>query len=139
MLPWFTMNLTKMIKKLELAEEELKVEEEWVWSEYGELDIQHVIYMLQTNHWTDVPRDVEVQIAKHRVMCVWYVPLQVHYVLDFDAMAEVIKETDVTVALRQKHLGFPELTLERLEMLSRMDQTIPRGRPLTTQAPLTPQ
>ena len=126
MLPWFTMNLTKMIKKLELAEEELKVEEEWVWSEYGELDIQHVIYMLQTNHWTDVPRDVEVQIAKHRVMCVWYVPLQVHYVLDFDAMAEVIKETDVTVA-------------ERLEMLSRMDQTIPRGRPLTTQAPLTPQ
>jgi hypothetical protein len=59
---WFTTNLTKMIKKLVLAEEELKVEEEWVRSEYAELDIQHIINMHQTNHWTDVPRDVECEL-----------------------------------------------------------------------------
>jgi hypothetical protein len=59
-------------------------------------------------------------------------------VLDHDAMAKVIKEKDVTVALRQKLLGFPQLTPERLEKLSHMDQTIPRHRPLKIQAPLTP-
>jgi hypothetical protein len=57
MLAWFfTMNLTKMIRKLVLAEEELKVEKEWwVRSEFGELDFQHIINLHQTNHWTDVP------------------------------------------------------------------------------------
>ena len=52
MLAWFAMNLTKMIKKLLLAEEELKVEEEWVRSKYADLDIQHIINMHQTNQWT---------------------------------------------------------------------------------------
>jgi len=45
-----------MIRKLVLAEEELKVEKEWwVRSEFGELDFQHIINLHQTNHWTDVP------------------------------------------------------------------------------------
>jgi hypothetical protein len=79
-----------------------------------------------------------VQIAKHKVMLVWYVPPQERHVLDYDAMAKVVKEKDVTVALRQKRLGFPELTPERLEKLSHMDQTIPRRCPLKAQAPLTP-
>jgi hypothetical protein len=131
------MNLTRRKKELVLAEEELKVEEEWVRSKYADLDIQHIINMHQTNHWTDVPQDVEVQIAKHKVMRVRYVPPQVHHVLDYDAMAKVIKEKDVTVALRQKRLGFPELTPERLEKLSLMVHTIPRHSPLI-QAPLTP-
>jgi hypothetical protein len=69
-----------MIQKVVLAEEELKLEEEWVRSEYGELDIQQMINMhQQTNHWTDVPQDVEVQIAKHKVMRFWYVPPQVRH------------------------------------------------------------
>jgi hypothetical protein len=67
MLAWFVLDKDDP-KKLVLAEEELKVEEEWVRSEYAELDIQHIINMHQTNHWTDVPRDVEVRIAKHKVM-----------------------------------------------------------------------
>ena len=46
-----------------VAEEELKVEEEWVRSEYAEVDIQYIINMHQTNKWTDVLRDVEVRIA----------------------------------------------------------------------------
>jgi hypothetical protein len=78
-----------------------------------------------------------VQIAKHKVMRVPYVPLQVRHVLDYDATAKVIKEKDVTVALRQKCLGFPDVTPESLEKLSLMDQTIPRCRPLKTQAHLT--
>jgi hypothetical protein len=121
-----------------LAEEELKVEEEWVRSEYAELDIQHIINMHQTNHWTDVPRDIEVRIAKHKVMRVRYVPPQVWHVLDYDAMAKVIKEKDVTIPLRRKRLGFPELTPERLEMLTLMEQKIPRRRPFKTQTSLTP-
>ncbi len=52
-------------KKMIVGEEELKVEEEWVRSEYAEVDIQHIINMHQTNKWTDVPRDVGVRIAKH--------------------------------------------------------------------------
>ena len=71
-------------------------------------------------------------------MRVRYVPPQVRHVLDYDAMAKVIKKKDVTVALRRKRLGFPELTPERLEKLTLMDQTIPRRRPLKTQAPMTP-
>ena len=125
-------------KKNVLAEEELKVEEEWVRSEYAELDIQHIINMHQTNHWTDVPRDVEVRIAKHKVMRVRYVPPQVRHVLDYDAMAKVIKEKDVTIPLRRKRLGFPELTPERLEMLTLMEQKIPRRGPFKTQTSLTP-
>ena len=44
------------------------VEEEWVRSKFAELDIQHIINMHQTDRWTDVPRDVEVKIAKHKIV-----------------------------------------------------------------------
>ena len=54
--------------KMAISEEELKVEEEWVRSKFAELDIQHIINMHQTDRWTDVPRDVEVKIAKHKIV-----------------------------------------------------------------------
>jgi hypothetical protein len=79
-----------------------------------------------------------VRIAKHKVMRVWYVPPQVRHVLDYNAMAKVIKEKDVTIPLRRKRLGFPELTPKRLEMLTLMEQKIPRCRPFKTQTSLTP-
>ncbi|KAI2501078.1 hypothetical protein MHU86_13369 [Fragilaria crotonensis] len=61
-------------KTMVVSEEELKVDEEWVRSEYADVDIQHIINMHQTDKWTDVPRDVEVRIAKHKVVRVRYVP-----------------------------------------------------------------
>ncbi len=80
-----------------------------------------------------------MRIAKHKVIRVRYVPPQVRYALDYDAMAKVIKENDVTVALRRKRLGFPEeLTPKRFEQLTLMDHAIPRRRPSKTQASLTP-
>ena len=109
-----------------IAEEELKVEEEWIRSEFAEIDIQHIINIHQSDHWTEVPRDVEVRIAKHKVVRVRYIPPQVRHVLDYDAMAKVINEKDVTDAKRRKKLGFPELSPEKIEKLSLMDQKIPR-------------
>ncbi len=51
-----------------VAEEEHKVDEEWVRSKFAELDIQHIINMHQTEKWTDVPQeDVEVRICKHKL------------------------------------------------------------------------
>ena len=47
-----------------------------------------------------------MQITKHKVMHVWYAPPQVRHVLNYDAMEKVIKEKDVTVALRRKRLDF---------------------------------
>jgi hypothetical protein len=114
--------------KMVVAEEELKVEEEWVRSEYAEIDIQHIINMHQTDKWTDVPRDVEVRIAKHKVVRVRYVPPQVRHVLDYEAMAKVINEKDVTNAKRRKKLGFDELQTSKIGKASLMDQAIPRRR-----------
>ena len=115
-------------KKMIVAEEELKVEEEWVRSEYAEVDIQHIINMHQTNKWTDVPRDVEVRIAKHKVVRVRYVPPQVRHVLDYEAMAKVIHEKDVTDPKRRKKLGFPEQPPKKTDEISLLDQAIPRRR-----------
>ena len=110
------------------GEEELKVEEEWVRSEYSDVDIQHIINMHQTDMWTDVPRDVEVRIAKHKIVRVRYVPPQVRHVIDYDAMAKVINEKDVTLSKRRKKLGFPELPQERFEQLTLLDKAIPRRK-----------
>jgi hypothetical protein len=52
--------------RFEEKEEEMKVEEEWIRAEYEDVDIQHVINMNQSNMWVDVPRDVEVRIAKEK-------------------------------------------------------------------------
>jgi hypothetical protein len=52
----------------------------------------------------------------------------VRHVLDYDAMAKVINEKDITISKRQKKLGFAELSPERLENLTLLDQTIPRRR-----------
>ncbi len=94
---------------------------------FAELDIQHIINMHQTDNRTDFPRNVEVRIAKHKIVCVQYVPPQVRHVLDYDAMAKVINEKDVTISKRQKKLGFAELSPERgLEKLTLLEQTIPR-------------
>jgi hypothetical protein len=42
------------------AEEEIKVEEEWVHNEYNNKVVQHAINMNQSNNWVDVPKDVEI-------------------------------------------------------------------------------
>jgi hypothetical protein len=42
-----------------VAEEEIKVEEEWVRNEYDNEVVQHVINMNQTNYCVDIPKDVE--------------------------------------------------------------------------------
>jgi hypothetical protein len=57
-------------KKTAVSEEELKVKEEWVQSKFAGLDIQHIINMYVTEKWTDVPCNVEVRIAKHKIVCV---------------------------------------------------------------------
>ena len=59
-------NGRKEINYIVDAEEEIKVEEEWVRNEYDDEDIQHVINMNQTNNWVDVPKDVELQIANKK-------------------------------------------------------------------------
>ena len=112
--------------KMAISEEELKVEEEWVRSKFAELDIQHIINMHQTDKWTDVPRNAEVRIAKHTIVCVRYVPPQVRHVLDYDAMAKAINEKEVTISKRRKKLGFADFPPERLEKLTLLEQTIPR-------------
>ena len=57
-------------KIMAVLEEELKVEEEWVRSKFAELDVQHIINMHQTDKWTDFLCNVEVRIAKHKIVCV---------------------------------------------------------------------
>jgi hypothetical protein len=114
-------------KQMVISEEELRVEEEWVRSEFASLDIQHIINMHQVEKWTDVPRDVEVRIAKHKVVRVRYVP-QVRQVIDYDKMAKAINEKDVTLPLRRKRLGFPELLPERKPENSLLDEPIPKRR-----------
>ena len=115
-------------KKMVAGEEELKVEEEWVRSEFGGVDIQHIINMHQTYMWTDVPHDVEVRIAKHKIVRVRYIPPQVRHVLDYDAMAKKFNEKDVTVASRRKKLGFSDIPQERFEELLLLDRAIPRRK-----------
>ncbi len=56
-----------------VAEEEIKVEEEWVQNEYDNKVVQHVINMNQTNNWVDVPKDVEIRIAKKKVVRVRFI------------------------------------------------------------------
>ncbi len=51
-----------------VAEEEIKVGEEWVQNEYNNEVVQHVIKMNQSNDWVDVPKDVEIRIAKQKVV-----------------------------------------------------------------------
>ncbi len=51
-----------------VAEEEIKVEEEWVQNEYNNKVVQHVINMNQSNNWVDVPKDVEIRIAKKKAV-----------------------------------------------------------------------
>ena len=121
-----------------VSEEELKVDEEWVRSEYADVDIQHIINMHQTDKWTDVPRDVEVRIAKHKIVRVRYVPPQVRHMIDYEATKKVINEKDVTNAKRRKKLGFADLPAEQIEKLSLLEQTIPRRRTAQQRAPPTP-
>ena len=97
----------------------MKVEEEWVRSEYADVDIQHIINMHQTNQWTDVPCNVKVRIAKQKIVHVRYFAPQVRHVLhDYEAMAKVISEKDVTNAKRRKKFGFAELPPDRIDNLT---------------------
>ncbi len=96
----------------------MKVEEEWVRSEYADVDIQHIINMHQTNQWTDVPCNAEVRISKHKIVLDRYVPPQVRHVHDYEAMAKVISEKDVTNAKRRKKFGFAELPPDRIDNLT---------------------
>ena len=54
--------------KYVVAEEEIKVEGEWVRNEYDNEVVQHVINMNQSNNWVDVLKDVEIRIAKKKVV-----------------------------------------------------------------------
>ena len=63
-----------------VAEEEIKVEEEWVQNEYDNKVVQHVINMNQTNNWVDVPKDVEIRIAKKKVVRVRFIAEHNRYV-----------------------------------------------------------
>jgi hypothetical protein len=49
-----------------VAEEEIKVEEEWVQNEYEKEFVQHVINMNQSYNWVDIPKDDEIRIAKKK-------------------------------------------------------------------------
>ncbi|KAI2493665.1 hypothetical protein MHU86_20880 [Fragilaria crotonensis] len=111
-------------KTMVVSEEELKVDEEWVRSEYADVDIQHIINMHQTDKWTDVPRDVEVRIAKHKVVRA-ICASQVRHVIDYEATKKVINEKDVTNAKRRKKLGFADLPAERIDKLSLWNRQFP--------------
>jgi hypothetical protein len=89
----------------------MKVEEEWVRAEYKDVDIQHVINTNQSNMWVDVPRDVEVRIAKKKVGRVRYVPKGERFVMDYEAMAKIIRKKDIKDAWRRALLGFPKLPI----------------------------
>jgi hypothetical protein len=91
------------------AEEEIKVEEEWVRNEYNDEVVQHVINMNQSNNWVDVPKDVEVRIAKKKVVRVRYVAEHNRYVLDYDKMAKRIRSRDIKDRKRRRLLGFTAL------------------------------
>jgi hypothetical protein len=117
----------------------LRVKEEWVRSEYADVDVQHIINMHQTNQWTDVPCDVKVRIAKQKIVHVRYFAPQVRHVLhDYEAMAKVISEKDVTNAKRRKKLNLAELPSDRIENLTLLDGTIPRRRFPKKNPPKTP-
>ena len=105
-------------------EEEMRVEEEWVRAEYEEDDIQHVINMNQSNKWVDVPKDVEVRIAKTKVVRVRYVPEHDRYVLDYKAMAKKIRKKDIKNAKRRDLLGFEPLPVP--DMQTELDASLKR-------------
>ncbi len=98
----------------EEKEEEMNVEEEWVRAEYEDVDIQHVINMNQSNMWVDVPRDDEVRIAKKKVVCVRYVPKGERFVMDYEAMAKIIRKKDIKDARRRALLGFRSFRFPRM-------------------------
>ncbi len=72
-----------------VAEEEIKVEEEWVRNEYDNEVVQHVINMNQTNNWVDVPKDVEIRIAKKKVVRVCFIAEHNRYVLDYKQLVKI--------------------------------------------------
>jgi hypothetical protein len=51
-----------------VPEEEIKVEEELVQNEYKKEVVEHLINMNQSNNSVEVPKDVEIQIAKKKVV-----------------------------------------------------------------------
>ena len=103
--------------RFEEKEEEMKVEEEWVRAKYEDVDIQHVINMNQSNMWVDVPRDVEVRIAKKKVVRVRYGE---RFVMDYEAMAKIIRKKDIKDARRRALLGFPKLPIPENEQTDSM-------------------
>ena len=103
--------------RFEEKEEEMKVEEEWVRAEYEDVDIQHVINMNQSNMWVDVPRDVEVRIAKKKVVRVRYGE---RFVMDYEAMAKIIRKKDIKDARRRALLGFQKLPIPEDEQTDSM-------------------
>jgi hypothetical protein len=92
-----------------VAEEEIKVEEEWVRNEYDNEVVQHIINMNQTNNWVDVPKDGKIRFAKKKVVRVQFIAKHNMYVLDYDKMAKKIRSKDIKDVKRRKLLGFPDL------------------------------
>ena len=121
--------------RFEEKEEEMKVEEEWIRAEYEDVDIQHVINMNQSNMWVDVPRDVEVRIAKKKVVRVRYVPKGERFVMDYIAMAKVIRNKDIKDAKRRALLGFPKLPVpdnEQTDLMLSPKRRIERAKIMGT-------
>ena len=100
-------------------EEELKVDEAWVRSEFSKEDIQHIINMRQTKHWTQVPRDVQVLISKKKVTRVRYLPATMRMIVDYEAVALKVK-----AELAKPEVPNPEPTVpDRRNRKSRVGQT----------------
>ena len=91
-----------------VTEEEIKVEEEWVQNEYDNKVVQHVINMNQSNNWVDVLKDVEIRIAKKKVVRIRYIAKHSRYVLDYEKMANKIRSKDIKDVKRRRLLGFLE-------------------------------
>ena len=77
-------NKNELIKR----QEELYVEESWVRDKFLEEDVQHIMNMRKTGSWNQVPRDLQIWIGKHRIVCLHYLPVRPRSVINFEALQE---------------------------------------------------
>ena len=114
-----------------IKEEELKVDEAWVRTEFSKEDLQHIINMRQTKQWTQVPRDVRVMISKKKVVRVRYVPSYVRMIVDYEAVTAKVKAELVqkaAEAAERKRLGLPEPEPPKKEDSSLSDRRTRKAR-----------
>ena len=78
-------------------------------NEYEKEVVQHVINMNQSNNWVDIPKDVEIRLAKKKVVRVRCIAKHKRYVLDYEKMAKKIRSKGIKDVRRRRLLGFSEL------------------------------